>query len=94
MHHLYDSHHNSNTRFKWTLTEDKPLIKAYFEEKWAELQDGKTAPILLYLNALTALHAKWTYLLKGLSLEQLEKTFIHPTGNEEVSLAENIGIHA
>ena len=33
IHHLYDSHHNSYTRFKWTLTEDKPVIKAYFEEK-------------------------------------------------------------
>lgn len=94
IHHLYDSHHNSYTRFKWTLTENNPVIKAYFEEKWAELPDGKNAPILLSLNALTTLHAKWTYLLKGLSSEQLKKTFIHPDGNEKVSLAENIGIYA
>lgn len=94
IHHLYDSHHNSYTRFKWTLTEEKPVIKAYFEEKWAELADGKSAPIPLSLNALTALHAKWTHLLKGLSAEQLEKVFIHPESNEEVSLAKNIGIYA
>ena len=94
IHHLYDSHHNSYTRFKWTLTEEKPVIKAYFEEKWAELADGKSAPIPLSLNALTALHAKWIYLLKGLAPEQLEKTFIHPEGKEEVSLAKNIAIYA
>jgi len=94
VHHLADSHHNSYTRFKWTLTEDKPLIKVYFEDRWAELHDSKFAPILLSLNTLTALHAKWIYFLKGLSESDLQKTFIHPDGNEEVSLAENIGIYA
>ena len=33
IHHIADSHHNSYTRFKWALTEDKPLIKAYFEDR-------------------------------------------------------------
>lgn len=94
IHHLSDSHHNSYTRFKWALTEDKPIIKVYFEERWAELSDSKTAPISLSLNNLIALHAKWVYLLKGLSEEQLTKSFIHPDGNEEVSLGENIGIYA
>ncbi len=94
IHHLSDSHHNSYTRFKWTLTEDKPIIKTYYEERWAELFDGKTAPINLSLNNLTALHAKWVYLLKGLSNKDLDKTFIHPDGNEEVTLKENIGIYA
>ena len=27
IHHCADSHHNSYTRFKWSLTEDKPIIK-------------------------------------------------------------------
>ena len=94
VHHLSDSHHNSYTRFKWTLTEDKPIIKVYYEERWAELFDSKTAPINLSLNNLTALHAKWIFLLKGLSFKELDKTFIHPDGNEEVSLKENIGIYA
>lgn len=94
VHHLADSHHNSYTRFKWTLTEDKPTIKAYFEERWAELHDSKSAPILLSLNALATTHAKLVYLLKGLSQDDLESIFIHPDGNEEVSLKENIGIYA
>ncbi|KGL63144.1 YfiT family bacillithiol transferase [Polaribacter sp. Hel1_85] len=94
VHHCYDSHHNSYTRFKWALTEDKPVIKAYFEERWAELHDSKSAPILLSIDGLKALHSKWVYLLRGLSEKDLEKSFIHPSGNEEVSLKENIGIYA
>ncbi len=94
VHHLADSHHNSYTRFKWALTEDKPLIKAYDEGRWAELHDSKSAPILLSLNVLTALHAKWVYFLKGLPPQELKRTFIHPDGHEEVSLAENVGIYA
>jgi len=94
IHHCADSHHNSYTRFKWTLTEDKPVIKAYFEDRWAELFDSKTAPIQLSLDALKALHAKWVYFLKGLTEEDLNKCFIHPDGNEKVSLKENIGVYA
>ena len=94
IHHSYDSHHNSYTRFKWTLTEDQPVIKAYFEERWAELADSKSGPILLTIDALKALHAKWVFLLKNLTKAELEKTFIHPDGNEVVSLKENIGIYA
>lgn len=94
IHHLSDSHHNSYTRFKWTLTEEKPVIKAYYEDRWAALFDSKTAPIQLSLNILTALHAKWVYFLKGLGEAQLNQLFIHPDGNEEVSLKENIGIYA
>jgi len=94
IHHLADSHHNSYTRFKWALTEDKPVIKTYYEDRWAQLEDSKSAPILLSLNALTALHAKWVYFLKSLDPEELKQVFIHPDGHEEVSLAENIGIYA
>lgn len=94
IHHCYDSHHNSYTRFKWALTENSPLIKVYFEEKWAELSDSKNAPIELSINGLKALHAKWVYLLKELSESDLEKCFIHPSGNEKIALKENIYIYA
>lgn len=93
IHHCADSHHNSYTRFKWALTEDKPVIKAYFEDKWAELFDYQF-PIVYSINHLKAIHAKWTYFLKGLPENDLNKIFIHPEGNEEVRLKENIGIYA
>ena len=94
IHHIGDSHTNSYIRFKWTLTEDKPIIKAYFEDRWAELFDTKDAPIELSLFYIKALHAKWVYLLKSLNEEQLSRSFIHPETNEEVSLKKNIGIYA
>lgn len=94
VHHLADSHHNSYTRFKWALTEEKPVIKAYFEERWAELHDTKSGPILLSLNALQSTHVKLVYLLKQLSDDDLEKCFIHPETNKEVTLKENIAIYA
>ncbi len=94
VHHCADSHHNSYTRFKWTLTEDKPVIKAYYEDRWAELKDSKDGPISLSINSLIALHNKWVYFLKLLTPADLEKYFIHPEGNEKVTLKENIGIYA
>jgi hypothetical protein len=94
VHHLADSHHHSYIRFKWALTEDKPVIKAYFEQHWAELHDAKSAPILLSLNALASTHAKLVYFLKGLSKEELQQSFIHPETNDEVPLHNNVGIYA
>jgi hypothetical protein len=93
VHHLVDSHYNSYIRFKWALTEDEPVIKAYHEDRWAESLDYQ-APVELSLNALKSLHAKWVYLLKGLSKDELKRVFIHPEGNKKVSLEKNTGIYA
>lgn len=94
IHHLADSHHHSYIRFKWALTEDKPVIKYYFEQLWAELPDAKCAPIQLSLDHVKVIHAKLVYLLKSLSVDELNKSFIHPEHNEEVVLKKNIGIYA
>ncbi|WP_025743613.1 YfiT family bacillithiol transferase [Aquimarina pacifica] len=94
IHHIHDSHHNGYIRFKWALTENTPVIKAYHEHLWAELFDTKSAPIYLSLDLITALHAKWVYFLKGLSSNDLQKEFIHPEGDTVISLAEDIGIYA
>ena len=94
VHHCADSHHNSYIRFKWALTEDNPVIKAYDEKLWAELFDTKTAPITLSLDHLRAVHGKLVYLLKGLSDEDVNKTFVHPENRKTVVLKENIGIYA
>lgn len=93
VHHLADSHMNSFIRFKWTLTEKNPLIKAYFEDRWAELPDSK-GNIKLSLDLLKSLHARWAILLKSLDEGDLKRTFIHPEGQVSVSLAKNIGIYA
>ncbi len=94
VHHIADSHHHSYTRFKWALTENEPLIKAYEEKDWSNLFDAKTAPIQLSISYLKALHAKLVYLLKGLSEEKLNTYYIHPEGNVKVTVKENIGKYA
>jgi len=94
VHHVYDSHHNSYTRYKWALTEDTPLIKAYDEGAWAKVFDYSTAPIDLSLQALATLHAKLVFLLKGMKPEDFIREYIHPYKSEKVSLGENTGIYA
>lgn len=94
VHHIADSHHHSYTRFKWTLTENEPLIKAYEEKDWSVLFDARTAPIQMSLTYLEALHVKLVYLLKGLSQADLQRSFIHPEGQVRVSLHENIAKYA
>lgn len=94
VHHCSDSHLNSIIRFKWTLTEDTPTIKAYFEDRWAELPDSKDNDLALSLNLIDALHAKWVRILRSLTDEQLERTFFHPESQRHIGLKENIGIYA
>ena len=90
VHHIADSHHHSYTRFKWALTENKAVIKAYQEKDWSDLFDARTAPIQLSLDYLKALHTKMVYLLRGLSEADLEKCYTHPDDMSEVSVKENI----
>ena len=93
VHHLADSHINSYVRFKWALTEDEPVIKAYHEERWAELVDYRATPIVTSLDLLDALHERWSSLLKNLDSDQLDRTFIHPESGR-TPLRVNIGIYA
>jgi len=94
IHHLPDSHMNSYIRFRWALTEDKPTIKAYYEDRWAELPDAKSANIEISLILLEAIHIRWSLLLRSLELEELHRSFIHPETKKKVRLDENIGIYA
>lgn len=93
VHHCADSHINSYIRFKLALTENVPTIKPYEESVWAELSDNNLSP-LVSLQLLEALHARWVYLLKTLSEEDLNKEFIHPEQSERISLKENILIYS
>ena len=94
VHHLPDSHMNSYIRFKWTLTEDNPTIKAYHEDRWAELFDTKDQPIQVSLDFLKVVHAKLVNILQGLTDEQLKRTFVHPESGNQISLDWNIGMYA
>lgn len=94
IHHLPDSHMNSYIRFRWTLTENKPTIKAYHEDLWAELPDAKNGNIKISLILLEALHLRWSLLLRSMNLKQLNRPFIHPMSKSTIRLDESIGIYA
>lgn len=94
VHHCADSHMNSLTRFKLALTEDQPVIRPYFEDRWAELADSKTMSVEPALQLLEGLHARWIVLLKSLDKEELGRTFIHPEHNRIFRLDQNIGLYA
>lgn len=94
IHHIADSHHHSYARFKWALTEDKPLIKAYEEKDWAELKDVKHAPIAMSLLHIRALHGKLVHLLKSMNDADFERSFMHPETGKEVFLKVNLAIYA
>jgi hypothetical protein len=94
IHHIADSHMNGFIRLKLTLTEDAPVIKPYHEELFAELTDGKSAPIESSLAIIDAVHQRWVYLLKSLSEEDLQRKYIHPQYNREFKLNEFLALYA
>ena len=85
IHHIIDSHLNAYIRFKWTLTEPGPVIKAYYEKLWATTPEVKADP-QISIDLLKAHHRKWVVLLKALAPDDLEKHFIHPETKKEVKL--------
>jgi uncharacterized damage-inducible protein DinB len=93
IHHMADSHMNAYIRFKWALTEDTPLIKAYDEKRWAETNEV-AADAQLSIALLTALHAKWVVLLQTLSATDLAKSFIHPETKIEIRLNRLTALYA
>jgi hypothetical protein len=94
VHHCADSHMNSFTRFKLALTEEQPIIKPYFEERWAELNDSKKIPIAPSLKIIEGIHERWTALIRSLSEEEKTRTFIHPEHGKTFQLDEVIGFYA
>jgi hypothetical protein len=78
VHHLPDSHVNAYVRMKLALTEDGPTIKTYEEARWAELEDGRRAPVTVSLDLLDALHRRWVLFLKSLEGGDFTRPLVHP----------------
>lgn len=85
-HHIADSHLNSLVRFKWTLTEDRPVIKAYEEGDWVGLSDAQSGDVEPALALLTGIHAKWVQVLRSMTEQQYSREFLHPQTGDAVSL--------
>lgn len=93
VHHLADSHMNAYIRVKWALTEEAPVIKAYNEKAWAETPETKAEPAIS-VAFLTALHRKWTRLMRQLSPLDLAREFIHPETKKAQRIDRMIALYA
>ena len=78
VHHVPDSHLNAYIRFKWTLSEDNPTIKAYNQDAWAGLADTRLTPPQASLALLEAVHRRWVVLLESLDDEAWRRPLVHP----------------
>jgi len=75
VHHLADSHMNAYLRLKLGLTENKPHIKPYDQDAWAQLPDSNL-PVEVSLQLLTALHQRWIEVLQ--QVKDWKRTVYHP----------------
>jgi hypothetical protein len=94
VHHCADSHMNSFIRFKLALTEDAPIIKPYYEERWAEMPDVYAAPLAASMQILEGLHARWAILLRNMSESDINLTYTHPDLGRKVPLWEAMALYA
>lgn len=94
VHHCADSHMNSIIRFKLALTEDSPIIRPYYEDRWANLVDGNDEKLEDTLYLLKGLHAKLGKLLRHISEEDMSREFVHPEHGKRFRLDETIGTYA
>ena len=93
VHHVPDSHLNSYVRFKLALTEDEPTIKDYREDRWAELEEARSAPVEISLALLESLHKRWVLMLRSLKPEDWKRSFRHPELGL-VGLEKNVALYS
>jgi hypothetical protein len=95
VHHVPDSHMNAYMRFHLALTEENPVIRPYFEARWAELPDAKSGPIAMSLGLLDTLHVRWVMLLGRMRDEDFARTYQHPEQPDRaIPLSEVLAMYA
>jgi hypothetical protein len=77
VHHVADSHMNGYVRMKLALTEERPTIKPYDQDRWATLPD-MGLPIDVSLGLLRGIHTRWDAVCAALDADALVRSFYHP----------------
>jgi hypothetical protein len=78
VHHVADSHMNAVIRMKLILTEEKPALKPYDQDKWAVLSDTTNVPVGISLGILRGLHDRWFRLLENVKEADWGRAGYHP----------------
>lgn len=94
VHHVADSHANAYIRFKQTLTEERPLVMAYNEAKWAELADSRDVPIEVSLTLLDAVHQRWLSVIRSMPADAYARQYRHPEHGRLYSLDEALNLYS
>ncbi len=95
VHHVPDSHMNAYMRFRLALTEENPVIRPYYEARWAELPDARSGPVAMSLNLLEAVHVRWVMLLRAMGDDDFVRTYRHPEQpGRSIPLSEVLAMYA
>jgi uncharacterized damage-inducible protein DinB len=94
VHHIADSHLNAYMRIKLTVTEDRPIIKPYDQDLWANLDDSLKLPLDYSLQLIEMVHYRMVYVLKSLDKSMFQRTYIHPEHNREFRLDQLLAQYA
>jgi hypothetical protein len=82
VHHLADSHLNGFIRMKLILTEERPTLKPYDQNAWANTPDAAAMPIQGSLAILRGLHERLRVLLENLPESSFGRSAVHPEVGE------------
>ena len=92
--HCADSHLNAYARFKRIITEDIPTINPYDQNRWAETVDGKSADVIISIQLLESLHARWAMFMRSLSESDFDREYNHPEHTGTPKLKFMLGLYA
>ncbi|MBI5059994.1 putative metal-dependent hydrolase [candidate division KSB1 bacterium] len=82
VHHVADSQIVGFIRTKLIVTEDSPTVNPFDENLWSLTADAQ-CDVRASLAIITGTHERWAALLKSLTAEQFERTWIHPAFPDE-----------
>lgn len=88
VHHIADSQLNMYQRLKLALTDDKPTVPAFDEEKWA-VQPDTELPVESSIQMLEGINTRIVALGRTLTEDQLNRTFTHAV-NGEIKVATKV----
>lgn len=82
VHHLADAHLVVYQRIRTALTEDRPAVKTFEENAWAELPDARTADVEPSLQLFEGVQTRLAALLRALADEDFRRVMVHPVQGE------------
>lgn len=94
VHHCADSHMNGLIRLKLALTEDKPTIKPYPEQLFAELADTINEPIESSLLIIKGVHKRLTSVFNSMNEKDFQKSYLHPQYQKEFKMFDFLGLYS